>query len=897
MSGLIAALPEISPAQLFRLPARSTLIVTVNNRLARRIGLEFAQDLRNRNLVVSELPAIVPLMAWIRQMFDRAGFAAATQDVRDLLDPFATQMLWSEVIREQEDEFPLLDVGQAAAAAMEADALMLEWDVDVQKGEHTPEHQKFISWQGAYTQRLHAMQALDVNRLFAYVTQRLQSQGSPGAEHIVFAGFTETSPRLDRLARMLAGQGVKLARLDLHAAPMTAPRLVRCQTPEIEWRQAVYWARSMLKAHPEGRFAIVAANLERTAPFARRVLHDMLDAQRDVQHPGFAFNVAVGRPLADWPAGRAMLAWLSVLCSMKSGASCHAVEIGNALLAGHCRGHSAEMGRRASLDARFREKQVSSISLDQWTYSIRELEQLSSAWERAWDHWQGLPAMLSCDAWADAFRHALSLLGFPGDDSQDSVQYQATEALSELFERLVTLTPVLGSVNATDAFHAVSRLCRQTLFQPQRDPASRLDVLGLLEAEGGAWDGVWVLGLTDEVLPAAPRPNPFMPVSALRRANAPRATPEREREWARQLFAGLCQTAPHVWVSYPKMDGERELRPSPMIVGCVAETPDQWLPPAAVFEKKQMEMLDDQVGPLVTDQDQIVGGVGLLETQSRNPLWAFVRHRLNVRGLSPYARLPSKTIRGVLIHGMLEQVWADIHSRDQLRLVLASDDFTNRLHSIATVIASHKLTAFPAVIREMEVKRACELVMRWLHAETDRLPFQVLGAEREVVFERAPLALKMRLDRLDVLPDGRQVVIDYKTGADVPDVLKDWAHARPVHVQLLAYASQIRTKAGASAIAAMVLAHLYPKAFGATGVYGSDDIGLAGLKAFDDSKWKDSGWDAALDRLSQSVQRLADEFCAGVASNVSWRKNDLQHCDVMPILRCFDLADEDESDD
>ena len=897
MTGRIAELPEISTAHLFRLPAHSTLIITVNNRLARRIGLEFAQDLRNRSLVVAELPAIVPLMTWIRQAFDRAGFAATTQDVHYLLDPFATQMLWSDMIRGQEDAFPLLDIGQAAAAAMEADALMLEWGVDVQEGEQTPEHEKFISWRNAYTQRLRGMQALDSHRLFGFVTQRLQTQAIQGVENIVFAGFSETSPRLDSLTEALAGQGLKLSRLSLHDAPVTEPKLVCCQTPEIEWRQAVYWARSMLQAHPEGRFAIVAANLERVAPFARRVLHNMLDAQSDAQHPGFAFNVAVGRPLADWPAGRAMLAWLSLFCSMKTNASCDVVEIGNALLAGHCKGHLAEMGRRAALDARVREKQFSSLSLEQWTSTIAGLERLSSAWEQAWQIWQGLPAMLPCDAWADAFRQSLSLLGFPGDETQDSVQYQATEALSELFDRLVTLTPVLGSVTATDTFHALSRLCRQTLFQPQRDPSSRLDVLGLLEAEGGSWDGVWVLGLTDEVLPAAPKPNPFMPVSALRRANAPRSTPERELEWARQLFESLSQTAPQIWVSYPKMDGERELRPSPLIAGCVEETPQQWIPPAVALEKSLMETLDDQVGPRVSDHDQIVGGVSLLETQSRNPLWAFVRHRLNVRGLNPYARLPSKTLRGVLIHGMLEQVWSDIHSRDQLRIVLGSGDFTDRLHSIAVVIASQKLASFPAVIREMEIQRACELVMRWLQAEAERTPFQVLGAEREIIFEHAPLALKMRLDRLDVLSDGRQVVIDYKTGSEVPDVLKDWTHPRPVQVQLLAYADQIRRQAGASTLAAMVLAHLHPKEFGATGVYGSEEVGLAGLKSFDDCNWNDAGWDEALDRLSQCVQRLADEFCAGMASNVSWRKNDLQHCDVLPILRCFDLAEEDASDE
>jgi len=61
-------------------------------------------------------------------------------------------------------------------------------------------------------------------------------------------------------------------------------------------------------------------------------------------------------------------------------------------------------------------------------------------------------------------------------------------------------------------------------------------VLGLLEAEGGYWDGVWVMGVTDDVLPAMASPNPLIPLAALSQAQAPRATPAREYEWACSLF-------------------------------------------------------------------------------------------------------------------------------------------------------------------------------------------------------------------------------------------------------------------------------------------------------------------------------------------------------------------------
>ncbi|MCR2540459.1 hypothetical protein NSP57_24095, partial [Salmonella enterica] len=75
------------------------------------------------------------------------------------------------------------------------------------------------------------------------------------------------------------------------------------------------------------------------------------------------------------------------------------------------------------------------------------------------------------------------------------------------------------------AVNLLQSVARSAAFQPQRDPLARLDVLGLLEAEGGFWDGVWMLGLTDDVLPASPKPNPLLPLAVLRQAKAPRATP------------------------------------------------------------------------------------------------------------------------------------------------------------------------------------------------------------------------------------------------------------------------------------------------------------------------------------------------------------------------------------
>src|SRR5690606_34952359 len=126
----------------------------------------------------------------------------------------------------------------------------------------------------------------------------------------------------------------------------------------------------------------------------------------------------------------------------------------------------------------------------------------------------------------------------------------------------------------------------------------RLDVLGLLEAEGERWDGVWILGMTDDVLPAPPSPNPLLPASALAQANAPRATAARELAYAHDLFDALLHCAPTVIVSHALLEGERELRPSPLIALLPAmAAPDTEQRPAWVDSPVQIDLFAEEACP------------------------------------------------------------------------------------------------------------------------------------------------------------------------------------------------------------------------------------------------------------------------------------------------------------
>nr|MBF0685471.1 PD-(D/E)XK nuclease family protein [Pseudomonas sp.] len=710
-----------------------------------------------------------------------------------------------------------------------------------------------------------------------------------------------------------------------------------------EWRAAAAWAARQLET-TTGRFAIVAADLQDNAPFARRVLHAALGEQ--------PFNLSVGRPLDEWPLVRAALAWLSLLAQPAPYAP---ADLSRALLSGHCVGHESEAAARAQLDAQWRFQQTLTLSNSEWQRALHACPVLGQAWEVAQAAFRhdacGHRAGTSAD-WTPRIRAGLAALGFPGDVPLDSTGYQVFEAFQELLQHFAALAPATGELSATEAVALLTRLARETPFQPERAANARLDVLGLLEAEGERWDGVWILGMTDDVLPAPPSPNPLLPASALAQANAPRATAARELAYAHDLFDALLHCAPNVIVSHALLEGERELRPSPLIaqlpaitspnlqtdlasVGSLARTDvlvvesgpsedsatdtpgaadDSDTDCLASPGRVALEPLVHDPGPPLSPELSLSGGTAILDTQARNPLWAFARYRLGARALPAHAQqLALSSLRGNFLHLAMQTLWESLRSSRALAQALANDTLPSLLDHAVETAARRELRTFSPALRELECMRARSVLAQWLELESQREPFEIASIEGKQQWTRGPLRLTLRLDRVDrLLGTGSLAILDYKSGTQLD--INGWARERPVSLQLPFYAAVLGTHRGqggyglpaeqeramsslqgyAPRVSALALARLNARHVTTLGVAG-EPVGLPGVLdlsagAPDDrrrrpSPFEQAGWAAWLSHWQQSIEALADEFIAGRADNVTIRPTDLQYCDVLPFLR------------
>lgn len=905
--------PTVTLDDLARLPAASTWVLTVNNRLARRLTLDLAQRAR-RERQVSELPRILPLSAWLVEAAQELSFDPQWQVARFRLDGFATQLLWRDVIRVAEADRVLLDMGQAAKLAIDADILMDEWAIHVPSGAETDEYRGFERWREAYRARLRTLDAEDANRGYAAVLDAVSQGALALPERVVLAGFSEISPRLARLLGALEERGTAWVRFEDTLAQPAHPQRYCAADHGAQWRAAAAWAAHWLDAAPEGRYAIVSTQLDADAPFARRVLTQALADEGGA--PRHSFNVAVGRPLNEWPAVRAALAWLKAWAAMLQAGHAEPGILGAALLAGHCAGERPEAAARAACDAQWRRRALSRIDQARWRATLGGLPRLADAWDASIAVFNAAPAAAGTDRWGKILREALTALGFPGDASPDSVSFQVVGAFSDVLDQYAALSPAAGNLDAVHAVGLLEQLTLATVFQPQRDPLARLDVLGMLEAEGGHWDGVWVLGLTDDVLPASPKPNPLLPLAVLRQAGTPRATPERERLWAEGMFNALCRCAPTVIASYPAVEGERELRPSPLIAGLPDAADDLreilTSDRATGVAPLALASIQDDRGPPLTRATPTRGGLDVLEAQARNPQWAFVRHRLGGRALLPYGDAASVNVRGQFLHKALEVVWSMVLDQDRLHEAIGDDTLPGVIEQAVAAAADSELVAYPPALRALECARGARVLTAWFDVEAQREPFAIGEVEQLIEWRHGLLSLSVRLDRRDRLADGRSLIVDYKTGMAPLRPQSDWSRARPVNLQLPFYAAVLADGEVVTAddvdagdvspahrapddVAGLILAQIHARRIAVQGL-ADTDLGIEGVTTPAETEaFAGMTWAAILARWRDAIHALADEYAAGHAPNIVLRPDDLLYCDALPFLRLA-LDDDDHEE-
>lgn len=843
-------------------------MITPTRRLARHVTRAYNQRQTASGRRAWLSPDVLPWDAWVERCLEELALTAIGASQR--LNPVQEQELWCHVIS---DALPGVDVVPLARLAQEAWMLQHEWRIAPARadGPHSAEARAYALWAEEFASRCRRRGW--VSRAEAAEILTYTAPASWLGRRIEFHAFDALSPQHAAITMCCERAGSQVRLTEVPQARGQPSRL-DCEDSTDEYRRVAAATRRILERNAAARIGIVVPDLAAERDAVLRALDESLDpagAASSRGTMGEAYNVSLGLPLARWPAVRTLLTTLRLACQETALAS-----VGEWLLSAYLGGGQSELHERALFDACLRERGALVVTAGDLLEALTDFHRASgrcrnltvraSSWFARARTWQGrrLPSQ-----WLEEFAGSLDAMGWPGERTLDSADYQVIDKTREVMWQLATLDIVSGTVTAGEALGHLSRVLANALFQPESEDCP-VQVLGVLESAGLEFDHLFVTGVTDQAWPMLQRPNPLLPPSLQRARDVPHSSLEWERGFALRMMDLWAATTGQVVYSWPRWRQNTQMRPSALLHS-MAHAADAAEPcpasrAARIWAARAVERIDDERAPPLPPGATVRGGARVLADQSLCPFKAFATHRLVASVLEEGRVGPDARARGNLVHAVMAAFTRRV---DSLASLLALDEAALRAQVRAAVDEGFAQQAerpgylLPQALHETERERLARMLDLFAGLERQRAPYRVLTSESTADITLNGLTVRARPDRvdeIDVAGIGKRLgVIDYKTGQVTASA---WLGDRPADPQLPLYALAQAGEVGLVAFVALrgdAVAWKglseHPGLVPGVKQLSSDETGAAG-----------SDWALLMAQWRVNLERLAGEYLQGYAA-------------------------------
>jgi len=898
------------------------LTLTANKRLAQTTLSQYAAQQLAAGNTAWEAPEVLTFSTWQRQLWDAWVVLQCEAGIEPpiLLDANQAKHLWQQIIETQAQTLSdLLHPALLATQAANAWKLIHAWQIDLDDTaftDGTPEHVQFASWSQAFIARCEQDNWLDESRLLSALIQHLPALASLLPQHIQLIGFVQMTALELSFWQRLQQLGVIVDGLTHHAIHLPPIHSARAFASIDDEQNAIaHWVASQLANNPDARLVVA---LPRMREWRDGLLEKMLSltaAQSLLPHQLDApppVNLSLGDPLAQQPIvaiARLLLGLrfdgidhadlLNLLRSPFSAGSVEALRLGQWLTEAQ-----TAHWQWKSLFARMKRIDESLTHQQQEQGALSDKEQRLLAAVRMGLHcltlWK-LPADISTrrlpSDWAIWMRSRLTQVGL-SPRGLGSLAYQAWTALDDAFDQLAPLDLVSGKVSLEKALSLLDGV----LIMPwqARQGKTQVQLLGMMEAAGLACDALWIADMGFEQWPPKATPNPLIPLRLQKQAGVRDADPSKQADYARQLLAAVMEQAGQITVSHARSDGSRvDLLPTGLLT---VDWQNALSSPSLTTQHITPLLWQDwQAPPLVTNE-AAKGGTGLFKAQSQCPFRAFAQFRLDAKDSKTASEGPDAALRGTLVHNSLEAVWKAIGNSDNL-LDLSDRQRLELVHEKVAQTLAVEQEASPDLLGErylqLEQQRITDLVLAVLmndtHLALSGLPAFSVESEASLKQDVCGIAVNLRIDRLqtfDTAAPKATWIVDYKTGAVSA---KDWQGERPWEPQLPVYALALAQRNDVAGLAFYALKDSdKPQLQG----LARDDVPLPSLTR-NDTSLSESDWQAQLTQWNTTLQTVADDFRAGVATAdpiMTTGKNACTYCHLALLCRKAEWSQVDHDD-
>jgi ATP-dependent helicase/nuclease subunit B len=873
--------------ELFEHMTQGVTLLTPNRRLAAfhlREHHSFQQEQGNQ---CWNSPDILPFVSWIERLWKEYSHREMLEKTL-LLSKNQELLIWEGIIQHSKESEHLLQVSDTADIAKSAWGILKQWNVALTHPifKTTEDSHTFLTWAELFQKRCQENNWLDQHSLADKIIELIHSKQIKVSKKIILVGFTEISPQYQKILDACQAQGSTLEYY-LQKEKNNTIHKISLTDKETEIRTMACWARAVYqnRIHDKISIACIIPNLEDHRETVNRIFSEVFTDKGyyTTNSLSLPFNISAGKNLASYPIIHTAFQLLNLNPEKVSietlGSILRSPFIGDA---------ENEMLRRSDFDNQLRKENVSSISLEKLIKRNNKPELLAKRFRLYLDKLNSLDKKLPISEWINHMMELLTLLGWPGERSVNSEEYQIIQRWIELFSEYVTYENILTETTYTAALHDLKRLSATTVFQPQ-SPETPIQILGILEAAEIPFNYLWAMGMDDTSWPPSPKPNPFIPQLLQKTLHMPHATAERELSFCEKITSQLKNSADVIIFSHALHDAESEVRASSLLEKIPALDFENLIlseniqTAHHIYGHKKIEKLLDDKGPPVITTEPIQGGAKIFELQAACQFRAFAELRLFARPIEETALGLRALDRGNIVHKALELIWNELKNSASLHQKTFNE--LNTLIQTSIEIAIHTITGEKSQSLSyltLELQRLQKILWSWIEIEKGRQPFTVISQEQKFNLTFANIPISLRVDRIDELPNGDKVIIDYKTGKN--NGIHDWFGDRPDAPQLPLYCT-----IDPEHTVSIAFGIVHPEKMELKGV-SKYNLDIAAIRPIPEINGSDAKtWNEQLNFWQETLEKLAANFCEGNALiNPKYGMQTCEHCKLKPLCRIYE---------
>lgn len=861
----------------------NTVILTPNRRLAAVFLKDFHNEQIKNQKICWESVGVFPINIWLQRLWQEVT-AKQIKKFPRLLSSSQEAIIWELLIKNSPESEILLQISETAELALSAWNIINQWNVnlDHQDLSITEDGKVFQHWALQFNKLCTDKDWLSLCQLPDRLSVELQKEIIQLPSQIILIGFTEFSPQYQKFFQLCEHLGTSILK---HETPYLNEKIYHIGlTDELtEIYTLARWAKKTYDNTSEKKpqlIGCVIQNLEQIRDKVQQAFSEVFstDNKLILDSRVLPFNISAGKILTSYPI---IHTGFFALRSPDEPISIN--EISYLLRTPYLGGAEQEYLKRSELDIQL--KNSNNLNL-----SYRELVELTDSCPILTKHINSYIAQCNSllnkllpSQWAKEISNLLILLGWPGERSLNSIEYQTIQRWLELLREYATFDSFIGLQNFSQAKKYLNKLAASTSFQYQT-PEAPIQVLGILEAAGLPFEHLWVMGMEDTKWPSSPKPNPFIPQRMQRILQMPHANAERELYYCDSIFSQFKQNAKNIILSYPLKNDTGNLRPSLFLENTTSLTladlmlNDFLTPKQKIYQEKLLEPFSDEYGPSFSLSEKLFGGAQMLKLQALCPFKAFSELRLHAKKYEiPQLGIKSKD-KGILIHKALELIWSEI--KDAATLKCLSSVELNKMIEKNVMQAATLILGIQKIKKRyhtLELQRLINLLTEWMKKEAQRSDFKVLHLEHEKSYKLNQFTIHLRVDRIDEI-NGKKFIIDYKTGKN--NNIKDWFGVRPSEPQLPLYC--ISEDSDAIGIA---FAQIHTELTDFKGV-SDKDVGIKSVKPISDISFENlKEWQTQISEWKVSLENLSQNFALGQASINPKEEQTCRQCHLKLLCR------------